>query len=206
MKRGLRTRSVQFKSSNIIKIPCKNWQLMSMSLKPCQELPRNIYGSSKIKCSSTSTKRLEGIFLRVEYQERVAVLEQELASASSEVMRLTTQHKSGKDMVHCVPTAFVLQKMVVKHRASAHDRDLEKVMTDYAVVDTEIKKFGEDMRNITDQIQGSIDGNVARASALDSERVRLIVSKKRFERQLQFRYDDSQAAKNLKYQFRWRCC
>lgn len=56
------------------------------------------------------------------------------------------------------------------------------------------------MQDMIDRIQTILDGEVKRADDLESEGVRLHVSEKSLNRQLQLRFEHSQGVENLKYQ------
>lgn len=108
-------------------------------------------------------------------------------------------------MLDCVLTAFTLHKAALPQNALVRTKDGEKVLPDKAVVKTEFFKFLEDMLAIIDKVRALLDGNVASANALQSERVRLLVPKENFEKQLQLKLKDSEEIESLKYRMNNAC-
>lgn len=78
-------------------------------------------------------------------------------------------------------------------------KDREKLLADKPANDTEFRKFWEDMKARFDTIQASLDDEMKRAKALDSELVKLLVFEKSLKQKLQSRSDNRQKVENLKY-------
>lgn len=81
----------------------------------------------------------------------------------------------------------------------AHTKDLGNLSADKVGFETEFRKFWEVMQAKIDQIQVSLDDELERANGLESKRIRLLVSEKSAERQIQLMSEDSQEVDDLKY-------
>lgn len=118
------------------------------------------------------------------YPEPVVVFEMDLANASAEVERLTTQHSVNKDLLDGVHTDLASHKIASQPRVAADTKDCDKLSADTAAVDTEFRNLREDLQAMGDSNQASLNDELKRAKAFFSEPVKLLVSEKSLQRQL----------------------
>lgn len=91
---------------------------------------------------------------------------------------LTSQHIADKDLLDCICKAFVLHNTASQKRLIAHTKDRKKLIAHKAVIQTEFCKSRKVIQAKIDRTQASVGGAVARANALTSVRVRLLVSER----------------------------
>lgn len=140
--------------------------------------------------SEQSNELLEKDAFSSGYRERVVVIEKELARVSADVKSLTAQSTAEKDLLDGNRTSLAIHKTASRPGASAHTKNRERLLPDKAVVETKFRNFRADMQAKNDRIHASLDSEVKRANALDSGRVRLLVSQKSLKRHLQLRSDE----------------
>lgn len=75
----------------------------------------------------------------------------------------------------------------------------EAFLLDKVAVKTEFHKIWADLQAIIDRFQKSLDGEVACANALDSERVWLLFSEKNLKRKLHLRSENIYEVEDLNY-------
>lgn len=83
------------------------------------------------------------------------MLGQKLASSSADVKLLTAPHSTVNDLLDVVRTALVVHKMASQKPFLAPSNNLEKLLTEKAVVEIEISLFRADMQAKIDLIQTS---------------------------------------------------
>lgn len=89
-----------------------------------------------------------------------------------------------KYLLDGIRTDLALHNTVLQQRTAADAKDSEKLFADKAAVDSESRKFWEDMQAKIEFIQASLDDPLKCAKAKDSRRVKLLVSEKSLKRQL----------------------
>lgn len=122
-----------------------------------------------------------------------------MSNASTEVERISTQHAVDKDLLDDVLTALAFHKKTSQQRVTADVTDRETLSADNVAINTQFRKFWEDMQANIDSIQTFLDDAVKRTEALDSYRVKLLFSEKRLKHQLQLRSGDSEEVEDLKF-------
>lgn len=112
----------------------------------------------------------------------VAVLEKDLENVSADVLPLTTQHTVYRDLLDDVRTDPSFHKTALQQPVAADDKNCKKSSADKTTNDTEFRKFREDIQPNTQSIQAFLDDKAKRSKALDSQRVKPLVSNTRLER------------------------
>lgn len=115
-----------------------------------------------------------------------------MSNALADVKRRTTRNTADKDLLDGFRTAFAPQKIDMKQRASTHTKDQQKLTADEAASKIELRMFRDDLQTNVDRTHTSLESEMVRASAIHSERVRLLVSEESHECQLQRSSDDSE--------------
>lgn len=133
------------------------------------------------------------------FQEHVLVLYQKLTIVPAGVKRLTGHHTADKYLLDGDRTALTLYKTASRQGAAVHTKDRKKKSADKRLIRTSSRKFCADMQAKFVRKQTSFDGQIIFAKAVDSERVRILISEKSFRRQLQLRSEDCQEVGELKH-------
>lgn len=78
-------------------------------------------------------------------------------------------------------------------------KDSERLLGDKVAIYNDFCKLQEDMKANIDSIQASLDAHVQRTKAIDSDRSKLLVSKKSYKRQMLLMSADSKEVDDLGY-------
>lgn len=133
------------------------------------------------------------------YWERDAVVKQELTTVSAGLKRLTPQRTADNNLVDGVRTAFAIHKTASQQSSSAHTKYYEKLLADKVVFESKVCRLLDDIEFNVYRILVSPDGEAKPSMARDSERARLLVSKKSMKHQLQLSSADWKDVDVLKH-------
>lgn len=101
-----------------------------------------------------------------------------MAIISADVERPTTQHVLKKDLLDGVSTALALQNKASQQHVAGDTNDGENILADNAAIDTEFRKFREDMGAKIDAILASLNDEEKCFKAFDNVVVKLLVSER----------------------------
>lgn len=93
------------------------------------------------KVSETVTQLLSKCATVSAYKERVAMVEEKLASLSADVIRLRAQSTAVKILLNAVRTALAVYKMASQLRASKVSARRENLLAGMVVVETEFGRY-----------------------------------------------------------------
>lgn len=105
-----------------------------------------------------------------------------------------------KDLLVGVRRALALHNTALQQRVGAGASNFEKLLPDKAVIKTEFHSSQEDMKDMINLFQASLDDYVKRVKVLSSERVKLPVSERSSKRQLSLIANNSHEVENIEYQ------